>query len=429
MNYDSLITTIANAITTNGNNEITGAIMRNVLSAMVASLGSGYQFVGFASPTTNPGTPDQRVFYIAFTAGTYTNFGGIQVSGLTFLYWDSSWHAQAIPGGSGGSVVTLSNVATNGTRIVTITIDGVATDIKAPTSGQGGSVVSLSNLLTQGTRIATLTIDGVAQDIKAPAGGDSVAISNLLQTGTRIAVITVNGVEYWLYAPTSGQGGSIVSISNLSSNGTRIATLTIDGIGYDIKAVLGDSVSISNLLQNGTRIATLTIDGTAYQIYVPAASLVSISGLLQSGTTIATINIDGTDYAIKAPSGGDSVAISNLLASGNRVATVTINGAAYDILIPGKTISARIGGTTAAPTLIVDLGDGVTAEVAIPIADASHAGIVSTTAQTFAGAKTFDRIYMGNSQARGAYVEWDDTNRAWKFVGDFYATGDVAAMG
>lgn len=393
MNYDSLISTIANAITTNGNNEITGAVMRNVLSAMVASLGSGYQFVGFASPTTNPGTPDQRVFYIAFTAGTYTNFGGIQVSGLTFLYWDTSWHAQAIPGGSGGSVVALSNVATSGTRI------------------------------------ATLTIDGVAQDIKAPAGGDSVAISNLLQTGTRIAIITVNGVEYWLYAPTSGQGGSIVSISNLSSNGTRIATLTIDGIGYDIKAVLGDSVSISNLLQNGKRVGTLTINGTAYQIYAPNASLVSISGLLQSGTTIATINIDGTNYAIKAPSGGDSVTISDLLASGNRVATVTVNGVAYDILIPGKTVSARIGGTAAAPTLIVDLGDGVTAEVAIPIADASHSGIVSTGAQTFAGAKTFDRIYMGNSQARGAYVEWDDTTRAWKFVGDFYATGDVAAMG
>ena len=394
MNYDSLISTIVNAITTNGNNEITGAVMRNVLSAMVASLGSGYQFVGFASPTTNPGTPDQRVFYIAFTNGTYTNFGGIVVSGLTFLYWDTSWHAQAIPGGSGG-----------------------------------GSVVALSNVATQGTRIVTITIDGVATDIKAPAGGDSVAISNLLQTGTRIAVITVNGVEYWLYAPTSGQGGSIVSISNLSSAGTRIATLTIDGIDYDIKAALGDAVSIGNLLQNGTRVGTLTINGTAYQIYVPAASLVSISGLLQSGTTIATINIDGTDYAIKAPSGGDSVAISNLLASGNRVATVTINGAAYDILVPGKTVSARIGGTAAAPTLIVDLGDSVTAEVAIPIADASHAGIVSTTAQTFAGAKTFDRIYMGNSQARGAYVEWDDTNRAWKFVGDFYATGDVAAMG
>ena len=64
-----------------------------------------------------------------------------------------------------------------------------------------------------------------------------------------------------------------------------------------------------------------------------------------------------------------------------------------------------------------------------PIASASQAGIVSTGAQVFAGAKTFDRIYMGNSEARGAYVEWDDSVRAWKFVGSMYATGEVAAMG
>lgn len=400
MDYSSLLALISANITTNGQNAITGEIVRNVLNGMVASLGKGYQFVGFATPDTNPGTPDQRVFYIAFTSGTYTNFGGIQVTGLTFLYWDTSWHAQAIPTGSGGgSQVALSNVLQSGTRIVTITIDGVPTDIKAPSGG----------------------------------GGDSVQISHLLDSGTRIAVITVNGVEYWLYAPTSGGSGSLVSITNLLSSGTRLATLLIDGVDYDIVAPLGDTVEISNLLQSGTRIGTLRINGVDNQIFAPnsgggGGSTVNIGNLLATGDRIATLVIDGVSYDIKAPL-GDSVAISDLLASGNRVATVTINGTAYDILIPGKTVSARIGGTAAAPTLIVDLGDGVTAEVAIPIADASHAGIVSTTAQTFAGAKTFDRIYMGNSEARGAYVEWDDTNRAWKFVGDFYATGDVAAMG
>lgn len=36
-------------------------------------------FAGIATPTTNPGTPDGPVFYIATTAGNYSNFGSIKV--------------------------------------------------------------------------------------------------------------------------------------------------------------------------------------------------------------------------------------------------------------------------------------------------------------------------------------------------------------
>ena len=41
---------------------------------------NGYLFMGMAVPATNPGTPDQNVFYVASTAGTYTNFGGLAVA-------------------------------------------------------------------------------------------------------------------------------------------------------------------------------------------------------------------------------------------------------------------------------------------------------------------------------------------------------------
>ena len=64
----------------NGSNAITGEILQSVLLSMINSLGAGYQFVGVATLTTNPGTPDQKVFYIASTAGTYVNFDGIVVN-------------------------------------------------------------------------------------------------------------------------------------------------------------------------------------------------------------------------------------------------------------------------------------------------------------------------------------------------------------
>lgn len=54
-------------------------MLQNALLSMVNSLGDGYQFMGIATPSTNPGTPDQRLFYLAGTQGTYANFGGLEI--------------------------------------------------------------------------------------------------------------------------------------------------------------------------------------------------------------------------------------------------------------------------------------------------------------------------------------------------------------
>ena len=55
---------------------------------------TGYLFKDVATPTTDPGTPKAKVFYIANGKGTYTNFSGIEVTedDVVILYWDSSWH-------------------------------------------------------------------------------------------------------------------------------------------------------------------------------------------------------------------------------------------------------------------------------------------------------------------------------------------------
>lgn len=96
-NYDILKTSASDVIKTNGKKEITGALLQQTLMAMINSLGSGYQFVGVATPETNPGTPDAKVFYIANGKGTYTNFGGLEVADdeVVVLYWDSLWHKES----------------------------------------------------------------------------------------------------------------------------------------------------------------------------------------------------------------------------------------------------------------------------------------------------------------------------------------------
>ena len=98
-NYNNLKTAIDANIKQNGNQEITGPILNSVLNQMVNILGTGYQFAGVATldPATNPGTPDAKVFYIANGKGTYTYFGGLEVTEdeVVILYWDSAWHKVA----------------------------------------------------------------------------------------------------------------------------------------------------------------------------------------------------------------------------------------------------------------------------------------------------------------------------------------------
>lgn len=92
-NYATLKAAISAAIKENGNNEITGNLLQQQLLAMVNSLGVGYQYVNIATPDTNPGTPDQNVFYLASTAGTYTNFGGIILADgeIAILKYNGAW--------------------------------------------------------------------------------------------------------------------------------------------------------------------------------------------------------------------------------------------------------------------------------------------------------------------------------------------------
>ena len=79
-NYEQLKQAVSDVIKTNGNQEITGAIMQNTLLSIISTVGSNATFAGIATPETNPGTPDQNVFWLACEYGTYSNFGGIVIN-------------------------------------------------------------------------------------------------------------------------------------------------------------------------------------------------------------------------------------------------------------------------------------------------------------------------------------------------------------
>lgn len=78
-NYEQLKQAVSDVIKTNGNQEITAEIMQNTLLYIISTIGNDATFAGIAVPETNPGTPDQNVFYIASQPGNYSNFGNIKL--------------------------------------------------------------------------------------------------------------------------------------------------------------------------------------------------------------------------------------------------------------------------------------------------------------------------------------------------------------
>ena len=97
-NYSTLKEAVADVVKTNGTQAITGSNLQAVLLSIINSIGGGgYIFAGVATPSTNPGTPDQNVFYIG-GAGTYANFGTsvtVQPTDIAvFKYNGTAWELQ-----------------------------------------------------------------------------------------------------------------------------------------------------------------------------------------------------------------------------------------------------------------------------------------------------------------------------------------------
>lgn len=96
-NYEQLKEAISEVIKTNGNEEITGIVMQNALKSIISSIGVNETFAGIAKPTTNPGTPDANIFYIADTPGNYVNFNNIEIKKLSIIRNNTgNWVAESL---------------------------------------------------------------------------------------------------------------------------------------------------------------------------------------------------------------------------------------------------------------------------------------------------------------------------------------------
>ena len=79
-NYQELKNAISEVIKTNGNQEITGAVLQNALLSIINNVGKFSTFIGIAQTNSNPQVQDGNVFLIAGDPGVYVNLGGFTLN-------------------------------------------------------------------------------------------------------------------------------------------------------------------------------------------------------------------------------------------------------------------------------------------------------------------------------------------------------------
>lgn len=335
-NYETLKTAIQQVVKTNGNNEITGALLQQSLLAMINSLGVGYQFIGVATPTTNPETIDQKVFYIANGKGTYTNFGEISITEdeVVILYYDTAWHKLLTGVASQAKLTELEQdisdkVDKNGAGITVISDDSDTFYIvdssgyviaKIDSTGIhsqninsiSGNLLSLSwDVTNLANRIASI-FDADVENIFADNSSELLVIDEKGYIGLRVSNRGVEGV--FLNATMGGIKNDLRRQNNIlpiiGNYGSENAVYKISGLPKTFRVVfdfrLNENINIAGIDKPFVRLVGSNIKDVKPIHATPTDLLVSRNG--ETYTAVSQVigfnsgfNVCGTSF-VRSPS-------------------------------------------------------------------------------------------------------------------------------
>ena len=434
-NYSNLKSTIDTNIKTNGNEEITGAILNSVLNSMVSSLGAGYQYMGVATTSTNPGTPDAKVFYLAYTPGTYTNFSGIEVTGLCVLKYDTAWSKDDLPSGGGGYVLPAATAAALGGIKVGYTQTGKYYPVLLDESGNAYVYVPWTG--GGGGGGSEVSFQGLA------ASSDNVS---------KIGKITIDGSDYYIYNDVAwGTEDSSARTVGLKINGTTKTVMT--GIPPATISSRGGIIVGSGLSVDGDGVLSATGGGggggggtvTSVKMTVPSGFTVTGSPITTSGTLAVSLDSQAKNKVLASPTSSSGIPSFRVLdasdipsLNASKIAAGTLAAARIPNL-PASQITSGTFDAARIPNLDASkITSGTFAAASIP--DLSGKYVTLDTAQTITGKKTFtggvDANYLDLGDAR---LVWDSGTHSLhvtkrpgsSYAGDIniYADGDVGAGG
>jgi hypothetical protein len=256
-NYETLKAAIQQVVKTNGNNEITGALLQQSLLSMINSLGVGYQFVGIATPSTNPGTPDQNVFYIASESGTYSNFGGLSVSDgeVAILKYNGTWTKEVTGAATAAQVTQLG-------QDVDDLEDKTETTIKHNRNLADSAIMDNGHYLDGYTRIAAES--GCVSIIFPCKPSTKYTLSKIKTARFRVAYLPV-------YPNVLAQGAGRIA----SDNATNITITTAADSQY-IFAWIYNSAGETQTIEAVMNSLQIEVGETATEYVAPAWSAIDV---------------------------------------------------------------------------------------------------------------------------------------------------------
>ena len=311
-NYSSLISAINVAIKQNGNQEITGPVLNSVLNAMVSSLGNGWQFGGVVTPASNPGSPDAKLFYLAWTPGTYTGFGNKVLEENKLGIFTKT-----------GSTVTLDIVNLGGGPGTYVVTDLELLEPTLATSGQIDEAIGGFDNLVAAIQSGAVVLSADTTDYQHSY---KVAVAELGDTGEGLASISIlnqSKQELNRYNIQKASSGSLSMQLNTTSLKpiNNVYTVRMKGLknasnSNEIIAAIGSWPQLFAALSSNRVIMEVPTEdepyGSLYVCHIVVGSLTS--GTIQLTTLdSSTGTIVLKTYTISATSGAQlSVTIESI---------------------------------------------------------------------------------------------------------------------
>ena len=365
--FNALEALINANIKKNGVQAITGNILNGILRGMVAALGKGYTIAGSASPATDPGTMTGPLAYIAYTAGTYTHFGGLEVEQgevAMLIYNEAEWHKEVL-----FSLAASATIDGNvGTPEVGVSfVDGQLTfdfrNMKGnPGDPAGFGTVNATVDGQRGTPSVSVQSSGpdtaknftfAFHNLKGETGVTSVVATVDNTVGTPTCTVSLVGQQLTLaFSGLKGAQGD--TGSSVAYPFTIVNNLTTDDATQALSAAMGVQMEgeISQLELKVDDLSTgkyygyyadesdlpedATVDGFAYVGSGPTYTIYNCVGGVwtSSGVTVNQSPI-GNEQDIDQNAGGK-------LQFANRVYGVNTSGMGYKILRPDSTFADQV---------------------------------------------------------------------------------------